>query len=378
MTERATFRCAHYEFSLEGPPAVVERMRSAFGDLVVGDFTDDCDKQIAAHWQIEEVDDRLVVKIDDLAQFRAHSPIGLIHQAVPWLTRKALDDRPDALHLHAMAVLDSGSALIAAGPSGAGKSTLCAAALNAGAAYMTDEAVGIDPDTLTGHGYRKPIVVKRRSFAPVTQLTGLEPPADTGDAWEIPASQIGALAPDEPQPVSTLVSYRYAVDGPTAVGPIHRATLVHALLSDALDAGRFGPQAVVVAARLAAQATCLHASGSDTTAVVSGLHAWHRRPVEPGTLQILGPADAGRSPRRSDKITSVVIDGRCVLYDSAAQRAIELDEAAGIWWRLLDGSPVDEIVADVAEATASDRSEIRVVASRFVDEFTTLRLVDVD
>lgn len=368
----ATFRCGHYQFSLDGPAEVAPRIHATFADLLA-----ETGERSATRWHVDCDSDRYVLKIDDLVQFRARSAVELVHRSVPLLTRNALDARPEALHFHAMAVLDDASAIVVAGPSGAGKSTLCAAAVSAGAAYMTDEAIAIDPDSLSGHGYRKPLVVKRPAFEAVRALTGLEPPTDTGAAWDIPASRLGALAADKPHPVDTIVSYRHRADEPVTVQPMHRASMVHELLSDALDAVRFGADSVVVAARLAEQCTCLTATGSDATAIAEQLRARHREPVQPGIVHIVAPA-AGSGPRRSAKITSAVIDGRAVLYDPVANHVVELDETATLWWQLLDGSPVAEVVADVAAETAEDPSYIGAAASRIVEEFTALRLLDCD
>lgn len=79
-----------------------------------------------------------------------------------------------------------------------------------------------------------------------------------------------------------------------------------------------------------------------------------------------------------ERVDSVVIDGRAVLFDPLSQRVVELDEIATTWWQLLDGTPLDEIVAEVAGATAVDHRDVRSTASRFVDEFGALQLLDND
>jgi len=373
MIGPARYRCGQHRFRLEAPPEIASHVDSVFADL-----RDEPTDSPTAQWLVESDGDYYTLKIDGLVQFRSRSPIEFGHRAVPCLTRKALDDRPDALHLHAMAVLCSDAAIVVAGPSGAGKSTLCATLVNNGFPYMTDEAVAIDPASLGGHGYRKPLVVKRPAFDAVRTLTGLEPPRETGGVWDIRASDLGPLASDEPHPVTMLVTYRHDAGAPARVEPAHRATMVHVLLSDALDAARFGPESLVVAARLAAGATCVEASGSDTRTIVSKLREQRHRPVENGTVSVVGPASAGRAQRRSSAITSVVVDGRAVLYDPAAQRVIELDESASLWWQLLDGSPLGAIVSDVAAEMSTDGAQIEAVATRFVDDLRSLRLLEPD
>lgn len=61
------------------------------------------------------------------------------------------------LVLHAGAVASEVGTLLLPGPSGTGKSTLTAALLKSGAQYLSDDAVGIQPETLNVCSFPKPI-----------------------------------------------------------------------------------------------------------------------------------------------------------------------------------------------------------------------------
>lgn len=366
------FGCADYSFEIAGDAPLLAELEVALADLIVVDTT-------AAHeWLYSKVDDRhFSLQVDGAMVAQRVPTLSLVSYTVASLTRLVLDRDPDRLHLHAMAVLDRDSKFVAAGPSGSGKSTLCAAMVARGAAYVTDETVSLDPISRRASGFPKPLIIKRRSIDAVARSTGLRPPDIGAPVWAVPASSIGQLAPAGRHRVSTMVSYRY-IDGARAtVNPLHRATLTRELLTDSPDAIRFGPDSLGTIARLVASCRCLRAVTGDAEAVVDPLLRYHREMLTAGvTTRVPRSEPAGPGPRRSAETTSVVIDGRAVIYDSASLQIFELDEAATTWWRLLDGSSLSDLVNDVVDVTGSPRLETASIAERFVEEFATPGLID--
>ena len=71
--------------------------------------------------------------------------------------------------------------------------------------------------------------------------------------------------------------------------------------------------------------------------------------------------DGSFRPRASAHITSVEVDNVAVLYDESYGVCHRLDPVATVIWSLLDGSTtVDELVEELAELYATDRSTVEV------------------
>ncbi len=90
------------------------------------------------------------------------SPQDLLKDLSPILGRFAMSTTT-VLVLHAGAVVTDAGLLILPGASGAGKSTLTGALLRSGAQYLSDDAVGIQPDTWRACAFPKPLSLSARS-----------------------------------------------------------------------------------------------------------------------------------------------------------------------------------------------------------------------
>ncbi len=82
-----------------------------------------------------------------------------LDEVVPVVTTQinqlAIDGTPGRIRVHAGAVERDGRVIVVAGDSGRGKSTLVAALVQRGFAYVTDEVVAFDPETLAVLPYPK-------------------------------------------------------------------------------------------------------------------------------------------------------------------------------------------------------------------------------
>lgn len=94
-----------------------------------------------------------------------------------------LDAATGQLLLHAGGVaLPSGGAVIICGPSGSGKTTLTLGLVVSGLAYLTDEAIVLDPVSLRLSPYRKPVMLKAGSQALFPHLRP-EDEESAGGTW---------------------------------------------------------------------------------------------------------------------------------------------------------------------------------------------------
>ena len=82
--------------------------------------------------------------------------------------------------------------MVVHGASGAGKTTLTTALVQSGLAYVTDETVCLDPDTLVIEPFTKPLTVKPGSQE---LLAHLKPPDDEvsegSGNWQLPPERLG-------------------------------------------------------------------------------------------------------------------------------------------------------------------------------------------
>ena len=101
------------------------------------------------------------------------------------------------LLLHAGAVArPDGATAVLCGASGSGKSTLTAGLGTAGWAYVTDETVCLDPDTLRITPFRRPLSIKVGSHQ---VLAHLQPDPTYAGSWVVPPSALkGPPLPEQP------------------------------------------------------------------------------------------------------------------------------------------------------------------------------------
>lgn len=108
----------------------------------------------------------------------------------------------DALVLHAGAVASAdGGVVVIAGDSGAGKSTLTAAMVQRGWTYLSDEAVGVRPGTLTAVAYPKPLALA----AGARRALGLPPGPSHTSVSELGRSARAVPAAGVDRPVRAVV-----------------------------------------------------------------------------------------------------------------------------------------------------------------------------
>jgi hypothetical protein len=149
--------------------------------------------------------------------------------------------------VHAGVVAVAAGAIAFPGVSGAGKSTLTAACLQAGARYVSDEALCVE----FGRGLVRPYPKPIRLSASSQRLLGLSPPWTT-DAL-VTAEELGATAVGAPLPLLHVVEL-VRTDQPPRLVPVPRSTALADLLHFSFNHYKRPRAAFELAGRLAARA----------------------------------------------------------------------------------------------------------------------------
>lgn len=127
--------------------------------------------------------------------------------------------------VHAAAAVTEGVAVLLPGPAESGKTTTVAGLVRAGFGYLTDEAVGIDVETLAAQPYPKALSIDRGSWR---ILSDLRPPHDErlAEQWQVPVRQIRPDAVSGPAPIRFVVCPEYHPGSTTRLEPVSRGEML--------------------------------------------------------------------------------------------------------------------------------------------------------
>lgn len=140
------------------------------------------------------------------------------------LTRMLIDRSPHTC-VHAAVVSSATSVIAFPGASGLGKSTLAAAVVRAGFRYLSDEALAIDPESLTVAPFARPLALDANSWA-LLSLASAPPPE--GQEGFVRATRLGQLD-HERRGLTDIVLVERA-DGPMRLTPTSRSGAVSVLV----------------------------------------------------------------------------------------------------------------------------------------------------
>lgn len=254
-------------------------------------------------------------------------------ELLPAMTRAVLDAEGAWTHLHAAAPAIGGRAVVLSGRSGQGKTTL-ACTLARGHRLLGDELVAVDAAAGVVRAWRRPLSLKRFLDNEARLLADGDDVPD--DDWWAPPSALGLTWVEVARPGLVLVLDRRP--GPAALEPLTRAGAMVTLLSNSFDAPRDPTSALGHAAWLVASSRCSTASYEEGADLVPLVTAELATRLDDGVVE--GPFRlAGGSPVAAE-VASVAVDGRAVVYDARARRAVQLDPAATELWRaLVAGAP---------------------------------------
>lgn len=314
----------------------------------------------------------------------------LCDQLIYVLMRASLDAERELLHLHAAYVALDGLGLLLAGNRGSGKSTLVARLVTAGFDYLTDERVGLDP-SLRVSALLKPVSLVSASFSLLSHLDPARTRAGAASPrlWHVPASAIrpGSVVATASPAVVAFVGYR---PGPSVESSeMHPAEAARLLLSDSVDAARFGPRALPLAARFCASVRCVRIYFGDSDEVPDAFRSLlvgcetARPSVEIRNLRPprghrgrATPRSGTRAPAMSKDVSGVVVGDRALVYRKSTGEVIELDDTSTAWLQLLDGRTSPSALArEVAAANDLSTDTVVQVANAVIDKLEGLGVI---
>jgi hypothetical protein len=256
------------------------------------------------------------------------------------VSRGSLDAEPGWLHLHAAGAVRDGRTAVLAAPRETGKTTTLATLVHRGWGFISDEAVAITADGDQLHGFAKPLSIKSRGRGLLSHLEArFLPRGEVAPDAVLHASlgPTGATAHPCAEPRLVCLLHRTGEAG-TPAGqpwwrPMHPVDAVVALMGETMDAGRFGPEAVVTLARLATQSRCYEiglGGPVDTAELIEQLFEQAR--PDPLPVEVM---DDGTFVRPN--VRSVLIGDRVVIHEQPEGRILALDQPGTQVWMKLGG-----------------------------------------
>ena len=258
-----------------------------------------------------------------------------------------------------------GRTVVVHGVSGAGKTTLTAALVQAGLAYVTDETVCLDPDTLVIEPFPKPLTVKPGSQE---LLAHLAPPPDEisegSGNWQLPPTGSAAhhcQTPSFAPPSSS--SLTWTPTAPTSSSP--PSPLGAPPSSSVSSRARCGRSSRVRSPRSrdssppSPHSRCPTRNAFDAASVIINELMDAPPPVgleaPPATA---GPAPTGTAGhRRADGVDWILLAGEAVLFDG--EHLHHLDGPGAAIWLALDGeTDLAGVAAELAEHYGADAEAV--------------------
>lgn len=290
---------------------------------------------------------------------------GAIALLVTSVSRGSLDAEPERLHLHAAGAVRHGRAALLAAPRETGKTTTLATLVHRGWGFISDEAISLAAGDDKVRGFPKPLSIKPHGRDLVSHLTSrLLPPGDmSADAvLHVSLGPTGATAYPSAEPHYVGVLVRSREPGPSGQlrsRPLHPVDAVVALMAETMDAGRFGPDALLLLARLTSRCRCDEITvgePAETARLIERL--FDQAPTPPLPVEVL---ENGTSIRPN--VRSVMIGDRVVIHEQPEGRILALDEPGSqVWLKIGGWAPAPDIDLDGP------------VVSRFVQQLEALGL----
>ena len=210
----------------------------------VGECRDPAVPTSAPTYVLEDGDESSRLTLDDVLLLK-NARRGNAFQHLVWhLMNNAVAEARHVLVVHAgVVVAPDGNAVVLPAASGGGKTTLTAALVRAGFAYLSDEMMAIDPETLRVLPVPRSLFCKPGTF----EALGISPPALSAEAMGYVDGAI-PVRPGDLRPgsvgsaatVRTIVAPRYRPGAETAIEPVSRAAGLTDLASQAFNLQLFG------------------------------------------------------------------------------------------------------------------------------------------
>ncbi|MGH9178396.1 MAG: PqqD family peptide modification chaperone [Acidimicrobiales bacterium] len=300
-----------------------------------------------------------------------------------FVNQRVVSAREDVLSIHAAGVVVDGVGVVMPAPSGGGKTTLCARLVQQGAAYLSDESVGLAPDGMV-LGYPKPLGFKRgtlESFGDV-DLSDVDLGAGPQSVWQVPPARLGAHTAATAV-ASLVVLPRFAALAPLRTDRVTRAVAAQELISQALNLRTFGTAgALAVVGRVVAGCTGWAVSfgdGRDAAAAVLEVAGTHRAGPPVPFLVVRAPAadgGPGAGPVPAADVSALCFEEGAVLVREGSGATATTDRIGALVWPLLDGSRTEKALAEELSASFdAPAGQVEADVARWIDQLVELGFV---
>jgi len=192
--------------------------------------------------------------------------------------------------------------------------------------------------------------------------------------------------------LAAIVFVQFQKRAPLLVAEMHPVEAARLLLVDSPDAARFGADGVPLIAALCASHRCVrlvYGESAPTLAAIEAILSEPRRSDSPPVVPLPPMFARGRHTAmhstldehsvlgRSDGVSGVTVDGRCLLHLRSNGKVIELAEAAASWLQLFDGlTPMVDIIKEVAEANEVPVAHVASMALQTTQDLIQLGVVE--
>lgn len=300
-----------------------------------------------------------------------------------FVNQRVVSAREDVLSIHAAGVAVDGVGVVMPAPSGGGKTTLCARLVQRGAAYLSDESVGLTFDGMM-LGYPKPLGFKRgtlRSFGDV-DLSDVDLGAGPQSVWQVPPALLGAHTAATAA-ASLVVLPRFVAQAPVRAGRVTRPVAAQELISHAQNLRSFGTaEALAVVGAVVAGCTGWVVSfgdGRDAATAVLDLVGTHQ--AGPPVPFLVVPAQAANGGPPNGPIPAADVSALCfedgaVLLREGSGTTATTDPIGALVWPLLDGSRTKKALAEeLSESFDASASQVEADVTSWIDQLVELGFV---
>ena len=200
-----------------------------------------------------------VLLVDGKGCAESEDPRYVLHYLFWHVNRQAVERSEQHVILHAAGVAREGVGCVLPAASECGKTTLAAGLVQRGFKYLTDEAVAVNPETMTLHAFPKALSIDRGSW---TVLPDLEPEPTSllrtypPEQWHVPASDIRDNALASTATPKVVISPRYREGAKTEITPVKRSDMVVRLATLTFDFRSRLRRNASTLARLASASAC--------------------------------------------------------------------------------------------------------------------------
>jgi hypothetical protein len=290
----------------------------------------------------------LRLNLEDQNLYDLAGPLGALTGAslpkvLTWLvagvSKAALDMEPERLHLHAAAAAKDGRAAVMAAQRETGKTTTVARLLLRGWDYLSDETVSISGGDKRVWAFAKPLSIKPGGRNLVSEYSNAFLPTGSVPDQAVLHVSVGAVGSNSvesanPHLVVLLQPRIHSVQAEVPDSrPLHPVDAVVGLMTETLDAGRFGPSAALELARFAARCRCHQVFVKQPEATADEID----RLFEDSPVQALDVSEFVPRGRIAPNVTTIQIGERAVVHEHPEGRIMALDETATQVWLALGG-----------------------------------------